>query len=40
MIILGRIEVAARFDLCDDRSIKHMLLAELGDIGLGNLRLF
>ncbi len=30
MIILGRIEVPAGFDLGDDRSIKHARLAELG----------
>ncbi len=39
MIILGRIEVPAGFDLGDDRSIKHARLAELRDVGLGKMRL-
>ncbi len=39
MIILGRIETPAGLDLGDDRSIEHMRLVELGDIGLGNVRL-
>ena len=39
MIALGRIEIPAELDLSDDRSIKHVRLVELGDIGLGNVRL-
>ena len=39
MIILGRIEFPAGLDLGNDRSIKHVRLVELGDIGLGNAHL-
>ena len=39
MVILGRIEIPAGLDLGDDRSVKYVRLVELGDIGLGNVRL-
>ncbi len=40
MIILGAIEVPAGLDPDDDRSIEHVRLVELGDIRLGDARLF
>ena len=39
VIVLGRVESPAGLDPCDDRSIKHACLVELGDIALGNVRL-
>src|ERR1700720_1182692 len=37
MIILGRIEVAAGFNLGDDLRIEHVRLVELDDVSLGNM---
>jgi hypothetical protein len=40
MIVLSRIEGPAELDLCDDRSIEYVRLVQLGNIALGNARLF
>ena len=39
MMLLGGVERARRLDLGDDRSIEHVRLVQLGDVGFGNVGL-